>query len=89
MTVRQNLHQLVDELPDGYIDEVSRYVDDLRATEIDEEPLSTADLASIKSGLEDIGAGRVKSLDDYKRERKRMAMIIAGLPRGKAYRRLE
>ena len=70
MTVRQKLHQLVDELPDEYIAEVSRYVDSLRATEIDDEPLSTEDVASIELGLEDIRAGRVQSLDDHKREGK-------------------
>jgi hypothetical protein len=71
ITVRQRLHQLVDELPDEYIDEVSKYVDDLRATQIDDEPLSAEDVASIELGLEDIRKGRVKSLDDYRRERER------------------
>lgn len=45
-------------------------MDDLRPTEIDNEPLSTEDVASIELGLEDIRAGRVKSLDDYKRDLK-------------------
>jgi hypothetical protein len=71
MPVRQKRHQLVDELPDEYIDVVSKYVDDLRASEIDDEPLSTDDVASIELGLEDIRQGRVKSLDDYRRERER------------------
>jgi hypothetical protein len=44
-------------------------VQDLHATEVDEEPLNPDDLASIESGLKDIRAGRFETLDEYKRER--------------------
>ncbi|MEX2303066.1 MAG: hypothetical protein WD733_19140 [Bryobacterales bacterium] len=69
MTTRQEIQKLVEELPDEHVDELRRYVQDLHATEVDEEPLSPDDLASIENGLQDIRAGRFKTLDEYKRER--------------------
>jgi hypothetical protein len=69
MTIRQEIQKLVAELPDEHVDELRRYVQDLHATEVDEEPFSPDDLASIESGLKDIRAGRFKTLDEYKRER--------------------
>lgn len=36
---------------------------------VDDEPWREEDLASIERGVQDIRAGRVKSLDQYERER--------------------
>lgn len=68
MTVKEEIHRLVDELPEG---QAQRVLEDLRyaSAEVDDEPLTAEDLASIDRGMEDVRAGRVKSLDQYERER--------------------
>jgi hypothetical protein len=67
MTTKQEIHKLVEELPDQHVAELRRYVQDLSTTEVDEEKLSPDDLASIDRGLQDIQAGRVKTLDDNRK----------------------
>ena len=68
MTAKEELHQLVDELADRHLEEARRFLHDLRASEADDS-LDADALASLDRGLADIRAGRLKSLEDYERER--------------------
>ncbi len=70
MTTREALHHLVDELPDDQAELARIWLEDLRGA-ADEEgpPLDAQTLASLDCGIADVAAGRVKSLDEYKRER--------------------
>ena len=70
MTVREALHRLVDELPEDQAELARQWLEDLRnAADASGEPLDAETLASLDRGLADIEAGRVKSLEDYERER--------------------
>jgi len=68
MTIREELHRLVDELSEQELAEVRRFVDDLRAGTEGEEPFNRETLAAIQEGLEDIKAGRTVSWEQVKRE---------------------
>ncbi len=69
MTVKEELHRLVDQLPENDLLEVREFIEDLRAAEeADEEPLDSETLESLDRGLADIRAGRVKPLEQYERE---------------------
>lgn len=70
MTTREALHRLIDELRDEQAELARVWLEDLRgAADDDGAPLDAEALASLDRGLADVTAGRVKSLDDYKRER--------------------
>jgi hypothetical protein len=70
MTTREALHQLVDELPDAQAELARLWLEDLRdAADPDGPDLDAETLASLDRGLADVASGRVKPLDDYKRER--------------------
>jgi hypothetical protein len=70
MTTREALHHLVDELPDDQAELARGWLEDLRDAPDDDGPsLDAETLASLDRGIADVTAGRVKSLDDYKRER--------------------
>jgi len=70
MTTKQTLHQLVDELPDDRNELARVLLEDLRnAADSGGPPLDEEGLESLDRGLADIAAGRVKSLEDYDRER--------------------
>jgi hypothetical protein len=71
MTVKEDLHRLVEELPASQFDEARQRLEDLRdsSTTVDDEPLTEEDRASVERGMQDIRAGRVKTLDQYERER--------------------
>jgi hypothetical protein len=71
MTAKEGLHKLVDELRESQLAEARQLLEALRdsAVGVDDEPLTEEDLASIERGLADVRAGRVKSLEDYERER--------------------
>ncbi len=70
MTTKEVLHHLVDELPEDQAEIARVFLEDLRdAADMDGPPLDTQTLASLDRGLADIAAGRVKSLDEYRRER--------------------
>lgn len=72
MTTREALHQLVDELPDSQAELARIWLEDLRDASDDDGPTLDANtIASIERGLADVAAGRVKSLDEYTRERER------------------
>ncbi len=68
MTVRDELHRIVDELPEEKLADVRQFVDDLKAGCEGEEPLSAETLVAIQEGLEDIKAGRTVSWEQVKRE---------------------
>ena len=70
MTNKESLHHLVDELPEDQTDLARHLLEDLRgAADSGGPPLDDETLASLDRGLADIAAGRVKPLDEYKRER--------------------
>jgi hypothetical protein len=70
MTTRDVLHHLVDELPEDQTEIARVLLEDLRdAADLDGLPLDAETLASVERGLADIAAGRIKPLDEYKRER--------------------
>lgn len=65
MTARENLHQIVDTLPEARLDDVLDYLAEFG----EPEALSAETLAGIEEGLEDIRNGRTISLEDYRRTR--------------------
>ncbi len=70
MTTKDVLHHLVDELPEDQTEIARVLLEDLRdAADVDGRPLDAETLASVERGLADIAAGRIKPLDEYKRER--------------------
>jgi len=70
MTVKEELHRLVDQLREDDLLEVREFIEDLRpAAEADDESLHPETLESLDRGLADIQAGRVKPLEQYERER--------------------
>lgn len=70
MTTKETLHHLVDELPEDQTELARVLPEDLRdAADVDGPPLDAETLASLDRGLADIADGRVKPLDEYKRER--------------------
>jgi hypothetical protein len=70
MTTKEALHHLVDELSEDQTELARVLLEDLRdAADVDGTPLDAETLASLDRGLTDIAAGRVKPLDEYKRER--------------------
>lgn len=66
MTVRENVHQIVDTLPDERLDDVLDYLAELSEPD---EPLSAETQAAIGEGLDDIGNGRTIPLEEYRRTR--------------------
>ncbi len=70
MTTREELHQLVDELPEDQAELAHGWLQDLReAADDDGPPLDADALVSLDRGLGDLAAGRMKPLAEYKRER--------------------
>lgn len=65
MTVRENVHRLVDTLPEDRLEDAADYLADLNDT--DEVSAQTA--AAIEEGLEDIRAGRAMTIEEYRRTR--------------------
>jgi predicted transcriptional regulator len=65
MTVRENVHQLVDTLPEDRLADVLDYLADLNDT----DELDSETEGAIEQGLEDISAGRTITLEDYRRTR--------------------
>jgi hypothetical protein len=66
MTVRENVHQIVDTPPDERLDDVLDYLAELSEPD---GPLSAETRASIEEGLDDIRNGRTIALEDYQRTR--------------------
>ena len=70
MTTKEVLHQLVEELPEDQAELARLLLEDLRqASDDDGPPIDAETLASLDRGLADIMKGRVKSLNEYERER--------------------
>lgn len=68
MTVRDELHTIVDELPEEELLELREFVNDLRVGTEEEETVTAESLAAIREGLEDLRAGRTVSWEQVKRE---------------------
>ncbi len=68
MAARQELHRLVDTLPDEQLQDLREYLADLHQSA--EEALSPATEAAVQEGLEDIRRGRVIPLEEYRRTRR-------------------
>jgi hypothetical protein len=66
MTVRENVHQIVDTLPDERLEDVLDYLAELSEPD---ESLSAETRAAIEEGLDDIRNGRTITLEDYRRTR--------------------
>ena len=65
MTVRENVHQLVDTLPEDRLADLLDYLADLN----DMDEVSTETKAAVEEGLEDIRAGRTITIEEYRRTR--------------------
>jgi hypothetical protein len=65
MSVRENVHQLIDALPEERLDDVLDYLADLNDT----DELSDDTRAAIEQGLADIRNGRTITLEEYRRTR--------------------
>jgi predicted transcriptional regulator len=66
VNVRENVHQIVDALPEDRLADVLDYLADLRDTD---DTLSDETKAAIEEGLEDIRAGRTITLAEYRKSR--------------------
>jgi predicted transcriptional regulator len=67
MSGREELHKLIDVLPEEQIAELRLYVEDLQGD--GEEQLDAVTLAAIHEGLDDIAHGRVMDVEEYRRTR--------------------
>jgi len=65
MTARQNVHQLVDILPEGSLDDV---IDYLASFSEPDEPLSPEVLAPVEEGREDLRNRRTVTLEEFARK---------------------
>jgi len=65
MTVRENVHQLVDTLPEDRLADAIDYLADLNDT----DEVSPETKAALEEGLEDIRAGRTITIEEYRRTR--------------------
>jgi predicted transcriptional regulator len=66
MSVRENVHRIVDALPEDRLADVLDYLADLQDTD---EQVSAETEAAIEEGLADIRAGRAMTLEEYRRTR--------------------
>ena len=66
MTVRENVHQLIDSLPEESLAELRDCIADLQGEDATIHPESQA---AIEEGLNDIRNGRTISLADYRQTR--------------------
>jgi hypothetical protein len=66
MNVRENVHQLIDALPEERLADVRDYIADLQGGD---DTLDSETAAAIEEGLTDIRNGRTISLADYRRTR--------------------
>jgi predicted transcriptional regulator len=66
MSVRENVHQIVDALPEDRLADVLDYLADIQDTD---EQFSAETKAAIDEGLADIHAGRTMTLEEYRRTR--------------------
>ncbi len=67
MILRQQVHHLVDELPERQLPDVAEFIRDL-LTAADGNALAPETVAAIQEALEDVKAGRTISLDELERK---------------------
>lgn len=65
MTVRENVHRLIDSLPEERLSDLLDYLAELS----DNDDLSADTQEAIAEGLEDIRADRTVTLEEYRRTR--------------------
>jgi hypothetical protein len=78
MATKETLHRLIDELPDGEVDEAERYlralqIEDpvLRSLElapIDDEPLTPEEEAALQEGRDALARGEALTMEQLRRE---------------------
>jgi hypothetical protein len=68
MSVRENVHRIVDTLPEERLDDVLDYLAEMSEPD---EPLSAETRAAIEGGLDDIRSGRTIGLEEYRQKRGR------------------
>ena len=79
MTIKDDLHRLVDELPEEELHGAKRYLEylrnmgdpvlrALREAPIDDEPETPEERAAVLEAYKDLAEGRVVSFDEIKRE---------------------
>ncbi len=66
MTVRDNIHQLIEALPEDRLADLLGYLADLQDTD---ETLCAETQAAVEEGLADIRNGHTISLEEYRRTR--------------------
>jgi hypothetical protein len=66
MTVRENVHQLVDTLPEERLPDVLELLSEF---DEDDDTLSPEEEAAVAQGDEDFRQGRTMTLEEYKRTR--------------------
>ncbi len=66
MTVRENVHQIVDTPPEERLDDVLEYLAEMSEPD---DPLSAETRAAIEEGLNDIRNGRSITLEEYRQKR--------------------
>lgn len=57
---RQELHELVDEIPDERLDSVAAFL--VEIVHDDDEPLTASDIGGLKESEADVAAGRVRPM---------------------------
>ena len=70
MSVKERLHQLVDDLPDTELHTAERFLEYLRSLqdEVDDEPLSAEARAALERAEEQFRRGESVTLEQLKRE---------------------
>ena len=64
MMSKQQIHKMVDELPEQFEETVSKFLEFLLRG-LDTEPLNQEEILAIAQSEKDIEEGRIISLDDY------------------------
>jgi HSP90 family molecular chaperone len=64
MMSKQQIHKMVDELPEQFEETVSKFLEFLLMG-LDNEPFSQEEILAINQSEKDIAEGRTISLDDY------------------------
>ena len=93
MTLRENVHQVVDTIPESELDDL---LDCLAEWSDSDEEISTATLGGIQEGLDDLRNGRTISHEELRRkyglfavdEVDRIVEVTMIEPRGQVYNRL-
>lgn len=67
MPSKEQLHELIDLLPEGEIPAASRFLEFL-VHDLESERLTEEDLQAVQQGQAEIGRGEYSSLEDLKRE---------------------